>query len=243
MNVLRQNTLLSKLYTSNDEWQGSHPCRFKPEGIKILPKLLHEHHPDGERKHYYGNKETTNDPSYKPGRKIFNERYSPEPEKAKKSGIKKIVPVYGEPKVYNSHRVSNPFTIRQEPVRNLVQFPSKWVNSSNEYEIDWDNKKRIPNIISMRNGMEVISPGEKLYKNVDYSPDFYSNEGWVVGSSNTINYKKFSNEKKGFYSSMEFSQRLLGDIYNVKEQKFMGDYDKQYVSNNLHKFDSMLNNK
>jgi hypothetical protein len=243
MNALRQNMAPSKLYSSHEEWQGSSPCRFKPEGIKIVPQILHEPKPDGGRKHYYLNQESDYLFQYKFGKKIFKERYSPSPEKKYKSGIKKIIPIYNEPKLYSPHRVLNPFSIRHEEVRNLKQLPSKFINLSQEYETDFKRKKLIPNIISMRNGMEVISPGEKLYKNVDYSPDFYAKEGWVVGSSNTINYKKHSNDKSGFYNSMKLIKLIGDNTYETRQQTISDKYDRHYVSNNLNKFDNMVYKK
>jgi hypothetical protein len=245
MNGLRQNLIPSKPYTHNDEWQGSSPCKFKPVGIKIVPQILHESKQDGGRMHYYINKESTVDKSFKPGKKIFNERYSCSPENSPKPGIKRINPSYIETKVYPRHRIVNPNTIRKEEVSSIKQFPSKWINMNKEYQIDWNKKKRISNLTSVRNGIEIVSPCDKIYKTVEYSPDYFNSEGWVVGSSNTINYNKHSAQKTGFYNSLDFSIKLLNNDNNyiTKENRMHENYDKHYVSNILQKFDNLLYKK
>jgi hypothetical protein len=221
MNVLRQNVALGKFYSSNDEWQGSRPCHFKPVGIKIISKLNHEPKLDGGRKHYYINKESNYDHSYKPGKKIFNDRYSPEPSIEKEiSALKKIIPIHSEPKVYHSRIISNPYKL----------------GNRNNYRINitHNDKKKDNCNISIRNGMEIVG-SEKVYKNIDCSDDLGE------GSNNTINYNKYSNNKG--LNILDFTMNILtNNSYKVREQLINDRYDRQYVSN-LDKFEMRLNKK
>ena len=129
---------------------------FQTNRNKIVNQINHEPKEDGGRKHYYINEESRNEFSYKPGKKIFNERYSPEHNNDKKQGVRKIIPTYSEPKLYYSRVVANPYKIREH------RYLDERVNDYNS--------------ISLRNGYEVInsngninSPKRNLFNSVDYS--------------------------------------------------------------------------
>ena len=92
--------------------------------------------------------------------------------------------------------------------------------------------------------MKVIHPGEKLYSNADYSPGYYNNEGWVIGSTNKINYKKFSNNNANFFGSLDSSKMNLKEekLYKNKLIKDEFAYNRNYVFN-LNEWDKVFYDK
>lgn len=85
---------------------------------------------------------------------------------------------------------------------------------SKEYNITekLGSKKRLYNLEERRNFMPIISPGDKIYKNPEFSSDFFKLGELIPGSSNSINYKK--NEKKGFsnfYTTINLTVKTLDD--------------------------------
>jgi hypothetical protein len=195
MNVFRQNVALDKFYTNNDEWPGSRPCRFKPIGIKIVNQINHEPKEDGGRKHYYINQESSNEISYKPTKKIFNERYSPENNNDKKSGVRKIIPTKAEPNIYYSRVIANPYKIREHRYLD---------NRINDY-----------NSISLRNGYQVINSKvahrngniNSLKRNIFNSVDYSMNN--MYGDVN---------KSKGQSISIQFDKQYVSRLDNFDKQ-------------------------
>ena len=45
------------------------------------------------------------------------------------------------------------------------------------------SKTRVKTLIEQRNGLPMASPGDKIYKNPDYTPDFFKEGGLITGST------------------------------------------------------------
>lgn len=82
--------------------------------------------------------------------------------------------------------------------------------------------------------MPIIAPGDKLYRNVDYSPDFFKEGGLVVGSTNSARYNKTCGKKaNNFYDTLDLSVPTLDPrkLWNNKLKQEELIFNKDYVSN------------
>jgi hypothetical protein len=171
---------------------------------------------------------------FKPSVKIFPKKENI--DHIIKRGMKKIEPHYSEPNLYTRKVLSHNITIKEDGVHCTKQFPEKAIECHDEYQIEEriKRKKRHPSLQAMRNGMPIISPGDKIYRNVEYSPDFFKLEGIVVGSTNTINHKKTS-AKKGdkFFDSLNLNIKVLDKekLWSTKCLKESYEFDNNYVGN------------
>ena len=107
-------------------------------------------------------------------------------------------------------------------------------------EREWDvenkmtRKKRILSLYEQRNGMISFNLGDKNYKNVENSVDFFKEGGLIVGSSNRINYNK--NTRRGesnFYQTLDLNVKTLNDN-KIWDNKLINENltsDKNYVQN------------
>ena len=82
--------------------------------------------------------------------------------------------------------------------------------------------------------MRITNPGDKAYKCVDNSPDFFKEGGLIVGSTNRMNYNKTT--RKGddnFYQTLDLGVKVLNDkkLWKSKIEKESLDMDKKYVTN------------
>lgn len=166
-----------------------------------------------------------------------------------------IVPVYTEPNVYPPHISDNhpmdqlnsndiyplfqkKMKIIDKPVRDYANAINE---DNNEYYVeDIMNKKQRVNCLSQEPNSKIHhNPGDKPYKIVDNSKDFFKEGGLIVGSTNRINYNKTM--KKGednFYQTLDLSVKIL-DQKKVWDNKVIAENkenDKNYVAN-LTKFD------
>ncbi len=96
-----------------------------------------------------------------------------------------------------------------------------------------NRKKEISNLDEKRNYMPIVSPGDKIYKNVDYCQDFFKEGGLVVGSTNSARYNKTVGKKaNNFYDTLDLNiptldpKKLWINKINDEEQ----DLNKNYVS-------------
>lgn len=84
----------------------------------------------------------------------------------------------------------------------------------------------------MRNGLPLIAPGDKNYKNPEYSNNFFQEGGLIPGSTNILNYKQ-SNSKKSyfFYETLDLGVKTLNPkkFWSNKEKKDLIDFDENYV--------------
>ncbi len=78
---------------------------------------------------------------------------------------------------------------RQWDSRRVVEWPGKaknareFISSERVLEVECGMKARVPSTREMRNGIPMKTPGDKMYGYVDYSKDFWKQEGLIVGSS------------------------------------------------------------
>jgi hypothetical protein len=96
------------------------------------------------------------------------------------------------------------------------------------------NKKRLPTLDKIRNGLPIISPGDKIYRSVEYSPDYFKMEGLVVGSTNKLNNAK-STAKKGdnFFDTINMKISTLDQdkLWKNRCVRESFEYDDNYVKN------------
>lgn len=84
----------------------------------------------------------------------------------------------------------------------------------------------------MRNGYPVIAPGEKSYKNPEYSNDFFKEGGLIPGSSNILTYNKTVSKKNYFfYETLDLNVKTLDPrkLWRNKQKQEVVDYDTHYV--------------
>jgi len=103
--------------------------------------------------------------------------------------------------------------------------------SNKEYTIEsfLGAKKRLPNLQAVRNGLLIISPGDKIYKNVEYQKDYFKQKTNDNKQYNiNINISKLN-----FYSEMEFSKSILNPekIWLNRRSKEIEEFDKKYIKN------------
>lgn len=123
----------------------------------------------------------------------------------KKHGLKYIEPHYTEPKTYERKMLSYNIKIIEEKPQKK-QTVERCTISNPDYFVDeiMGKKKRLNSVLERRNFHPLISPGDKIYKNVEYQPGFFKLEGLVVGSTNRYNYNKSSPLKAdNFYETLD----------------------------------------
>ncbi len=82
--------------------------------------------------------------------------------------------------------------------------------------------------------MPIIAPGDKIYRNVDYSPDFYKEGGLVVGSTNSARYNKTCGKKaNNFYDTLDLGIPTLDPkkLWSYKTYLENQNFNKEYVTN------------
>lgn len=74
------------------------------------------------------------------------------------------------------------------PHRASVEWPGKaknardYISGERILEVECGMKGRVNSRAQLRNGIEQINPGDKAYAHVDYSPNFFLQEGLIPGS-------------------------------------------------------------
>ena len=219
------------------EWYGSRPSRFIGSKLILKPikppekefKICHSIHFSPKYSEEY---------KFIPGRKklsplIHDDTYKPQK--------RYLVPNYSEPPVYPRNiGIRPPGQINSDFIAPLFQskiragYPKD--NSKVEYGIEsvMTRKKRILSLYEQRNKMINTNPGDKDYKCVENSPDFFKEGGLIVGSTNKINYNKTT--RKGddnFYQTLDLGIKVLNDqkLWRSKIMKEDLDMDKNYVAN------------
>ena len=87
-------------------------------------------------------------------------------------------------------------------------------NSKIEYGVEsvMTRKKRILSLYEQRNKMINSNPGDKNYKCVENSPDFFKDGGLIVGSTNRMNYNKTTRKRDdNFYQNLDLGIKVLND--------------------------------
>ena len=219
------------------EWYGSKPNHFvgsklilKPikrpdKGFKIghsihfPPKYSEEYKfVPGKRKLY----PLVHDDTYKP-----QKRY--------------IVPHYSEPPYHPRNiGIRPPGQINSDFIAPLFQQKIRVNNSKDSSKIEYPvesvmtRKKRILSLYEQRNEMINCNPGDKNYKCVENSTDFFKEGGLIVGSTNRMNYNKTT--RKGddnFYKTLDLRIKVLDDdkLWTSKINRENLETDKTYVAN------------
>lgn len=158
---------------------------------------------------------------------------------AKPMEKKHIFPIFTQPKNYLKKNYSDIFKhdLREdEKIRATRQFIDIKYQKCPEYSVDevMNNKKLIKSLDERRNFMPIIAPGDKLYRNVDYSPDFFKEGGLAVGSTISARYNKTVGKKaNNFYDTLDLSIPTLDPkkLWRNKIYKEEQNFNKDYVSN------------
>ena len=198
------------------EWPGSKSSHFKGSKLILKPipnqekpfKIGHSiHFPQryseeykfipSRRKLY----PITHDDIYKPSKRILEPNYS-EPKTYHRSISKR------PPEQMNSDFVAPLF---QKKIRVNIDEGKK----TKEWYVEnkMTRKKRILSLYEQRNGMINTNLGDKTYKNVDNSPDFFKEGGLIVGSTNKINYNKTTRKgEDNFYQTLDLDIKVLNSV-------------------------------
>lgn len=99
-------------------------------------------------------------------------------------------------------------------------------------EKEFGIKKKLYTLSERRNGIEVVSQGDKHYKASENFSNFYRDGGLIVGSTNRINYNKTMSKKaNNFYETLDLTVKTLDKkkLWNNKVKKENLDFDTNYV--------------
>jgi len=218
------------------EWPGSKSSHFHGSKLILKPiprpeqpfKLGHlVHFPQRYSEEY----------KFIPGRKILHPILHDDKIKPLK---KYIIPKFTSPKVYPRNIKKRPpeqmnsdfiAPLFQKKIR--VQQPA---NKEREWALEnrMSRKKRILSLYEQRNEMISLNPGDKTYKIVDNSPEFFKEGGLIVGSTNKMHYNKTTRRgEDNFYQTLDLDVKVLNDdkIWDNKLNKESMDSDQNYVKN------------
>jgi hypothetical protein len=157
----------------------------------------------------------------------------------KPSGKRFFNSEFSQQKTYGRKSLSDLYDTSQredEKIRCLKQFAEKKHSETPEYYVDEviNRKKLVTSLDARRNFMPIIAPGDKLYRNVDYSPDFFKEGGLVVGSTNSARYNKTCGKKaNNFYDTLDLNVATLDPrkLWNNKVSAEEFNFNKEFVSN------------
>ena len=102
-------------------------------------------------------------------------------------------------------------------------------------------KKRINSLEERRNFFKIVNPGDKNFRYVDCSTDFFKEGGLIPGSTNILRYSiNYNKVKNNIYENMNLNVRSLSPekIYDNKLEKELKESDVKYVSD-LENWDTM----
>lgn len=168
---------------------------------------------------------------YRPGRKLLPKISHEDQFKPLK---RHIDPIFTEPPVHNRHYVTQIPVTKEEPFRGKKIVNLSRSEGDKEYNVEdiMIRKGRIHNLEEMRNKMPQYAPGDKIYKSVDYSPDFFKLEGLVVGSTIGVNYKKTTPKCDNFFDTLDLTKKTLNPekFWTTKCKRENQKFDENYVS-------------
>lgn len=153
------------------------------------------------------------------------------------TSIKYIQPINSENKTFYSkrHYLDILPTVEANHKNCLKTFyPESYAKTYDEIGVEeqMGPKGRIRNLSEMRNGFPVSAPGDKSYKNPEYSASFYKEGGLIPGSTNVFNYRKnVSRKNYYFYETLNLDVKILDPkkLWKNKEKQDFIDYDTNYV--------------
>ena len=188
----------------------------------------------------------------------------------KKKGVKQFMGLeYSKNKEYKKNKISTPGKmitnfINKDSIidnnQNIIHieekfmprkkiFGKKYTKVTDEYYInnEMGRKKKLLLNEERRNGMPTIAPGDKIYKNPEWSEKFFQQGGLIVGSTNKINYKK--TQKRGnnnFYETLDLNIKTLDDNklwsnqvkkedldFQVNMIKGLDEWEKEVIGNKV----------
>lgn len=163
-----------------------------------------------------------------------------------------IEPKYTEPKKYKRNVKVRPLDQIDQPTTDAPLFVSKRhynVNdlfSKKETNIEgiMTRKKRIFDLHQQRNGLLVFNPGDKLYRCVENSPDFFKLEGIVVGSTHQLHPKRNGpRSDDNFYETLDLRVKSLNPdkLWKSKVLRDSLEHDKNYVESLANWENNILN--
>ena len=162
-------------------------------------------------------------------------------EEVNKPQRRYLIPKNTEPKVYHRSisrrphgQIDSDFILPLFQKKIRVNYDRD--NNTKEWKLDklMTRKQRIYSLFDQSNGMINRYPGNKNYKNVENSTDFFKEGGLIVGSSNKINYNKTTKRgEDNFYQTLDLRLKILNDdkIWKNKITKENLNMDKTYVKN------------
>ena len=235
------------------EWPGIKPNHFERTRLMLKHlrknlysdrKLSYKHIPEKKSKEYI----------FRPSLKLVksydeNIRKQNRIDKGRKhefNYFKKIKEAYDNNLFFGSKRRKEKILnnlilpqLNEKPkTRNLYLFRSL---SEINLQKEMTRKKRINSLEERRNYFKMVNPGDKNYRYVDCSADFFKGGGLIPGSTNilrkNLNYEKVKND---IYENMNLNIRSLSPekIYDNKFEKEIIDNDVKYVFD-LENWDSM----
>ena len=231
------------LYKSG-EWIGNLPSHWNTSRKMVRP-IIKEQNYTGERsnsgrKHFDAKRysaEVSIIPSIRLFPKMPNFNFVERSLDKMSKGLRHIKPCYSEP-ITHDRKVfpNNKITIRPDVNHGMKHFNDRYKDNSSEYYIEnsMGGKQRMDDLAAMRNGMKNISPGDKIYKNVEYSPGYFQMEGIVVGSTNTLHYEKSTTKRSdNFYETLDLNVKTLNpnNLWTHKLAQESLDFDNQYLKN------------
>ena len=138
----------------------------------------------------------------------------------------------------NPNELILPQLIEKPKTRNLYLFRSL---SELNLEKEMARKKRINSLEERRNFFKIVNPGDKNFRYVDCSTDFFKEGGLIPGSTNILRYSiNYNKVKNNIYENMNLNVRSLSPekIYDNKLEKELKESDVKYVSD-LENWDTM----
>lgn len=181
------------------------------------------------------------------GRRHFEEKRGKEMEefskkkliklepKLEKTSIKHILFKPKEEKEYKKIKISTPGKSNQEAklfTHSKKKFKEKLYPDYKLIEQEFGTKRKINTVEERRNGLSVVIPGDNLFKNPEWTDNFFQKGGLVVGSTNRWNHNK--TERKGnnnFYETIDLKIQTLdpNKLWNNKVKKEELDGQLNYV--------------
>lgn len=238
--VIRQNT-----YTYGDgvpayksgEWDGSKPSRFV--GSKLILKPIAHPEKDFKLGHcIHFPPRYSEEYKFIPGRRKL---YPFPHDGTYKPSKRYLVPNYSEPPSYPRNIGNRPpeqmsLNFIAPLFQQKIRVNNPRYNAKIEYGIEsvMNRKKRVPSLYEQRNKFIHTNLGDKSYKVVENSTDFFKEGGLIVGSTNRINYNKTT--RKGddnFYQTLDLNVKVINDdkLWKSKVLKESLDMDQNYVAN------------
>lgn len=218
------------------EWPGAVSSHWSEIGKRILVPVrkenillgMEEEHPlPRGRKHFESR--TSSEWQFKSGVKQIPDHLPPE---ERKRGLKKLEPNYTDEKFFFAKKhFERTFGSERSPIFHIKTFERSNQESSAEHSLEnqINRKKRLTTLSEVRNYWEARSPGDKIYKNVEFSQKFFQEGGLAVGSTNKMRYNKTVGKKaNNFYETLDLNIKSL-DPNKLWDNKI---YSEEYNSQN-----------